>query len=105
MEAILLIALVVGGAALLSWPLGRYLRWAMDPESPSAVAQRCTGLFQAIGGPLTGASHDWKQYCKALLGFNVVMFAIGFAILACQQWLPLNPDGRAELEASLIFNT
>jgi K+-transporting ATPase ATPase A chain len=105
MDAILLIVLVVGGAAVLSWPLGRYMRWAMDPQAMLGAAGRCNRLFAAIGGPLTRAEHGWKQYCFALLGFNVVMFAISFAILATQQWLPLNPDGREALEGSLIFNT
>ena len=29
--AILFVVFIVGGTALLSWPLGRYMKWAMDP--------------------------------------------------------------------------
>ena len=43
MNAILFIALIVGGTALLSWPLGRYMKWAMDPRcAGSGLAGRFT---------------------------------------------------------------
>jgi K+-transporting ATPase ATPase A chain len=104
--AILFIVLIIGGTALLSWPLGRYIRWAMDPEAPEAgAAGRFTRAFRLFGGALTGQSQGWKQYLLALLVFNVVSFTITFAVLAFQQYLPLNPDGKTALEGSLIFNT
>ncbi|KXF75941.1 K+-transporting ATPase subunit A [Paramesorhizobium deserti] len=100
------IALVVGGTALISWPAGRYMAWAMDPgTSGRGNANAFTNLFQSIGGSITRASQDWKQYMISLLAFNVVMFVLCFAILALQQYLPLNPDGKEALEGSLIFNT
>ena len=105
MDAILLILLIVGGSAALSWPLGRYLRHAMDPVSLDGAAGRFHRWFSAVGGPLTRDEHGWKRYCFDLLAFNVVMFAISFVFLATQQWLPLNADGKGALEGSLIFNT
>jgi potassium-transporting ATPase potassium-binding subunit len=105
MDATLLILLIVGGAATLSWPLGRYLRWAMDPERLDGTAARFDRWFRAIGGRPTGTDQGWKRYCTALLAFNVVMFVVCFAVLALQQWLPLNPDGKEALEGSLIFHT
>jgi K+-transporting ATPase ATPase A chain len=105
MEAIFFIVLIVGGCAALSYPLGHYLRWAMDPVSPSGPAGSFDRLFRAFGGRLTGEPQTWKRYCTALLTFNAVMFAICFALLAGQQWLPLNPTDRGALEGSLIFNT
>ena len=41
----------------------------------------------------------------SMLIFNVVMFVVSFGILALQQYLPLNPDGKEAIEGSLIFNT
>ena len=105
MDAILLITLIVGGTAALSWPLGRYMRWAMDPLSPSGAAGTFDRLFHRFAGRLAAAEQGWKQYVFALLWFNVVMFAVCFAFLALQQWLPLNPDGKGAIEGSLIFNT
>ncbi len=40
-----------------------------------------------------------------MFGFNLVMFVFVFAVLATQQWLPLNPDGKGPLTLDLIFNT
>lgn len=105
LDAILLIAAIIGGTALLSIPLGRYMRWAMDPLPESARGQRLTGLFERIAGPFARKEQDWKAYLLALLAFNVLMFTVTFSILALQQYLPLNPDGKEALEPSLIFNT
>jgi K+-transporting ATPase ATPase A chain len=103
--AILFVVFIVGTTALLSWPLGRYMKWAMDPDGQDAVAGRFTRAFQFVGGPLTRSGQDWKRYILALLAFNVVSFTVTFVIMALQQYLPLNPDGKEALEGSLIFNT
>ncbi len=105
MNAILFVALIVGGTAILSWPLGRYMKWAMDPALPANGLDGWTRAFQRTGGPLARASHNWKQYMVAMLLFNAVMFTVTFTILALQQYLPLNPDDMGPIEGSLIFNT
>jgi K+-transporting ATPase ATPase A chain len=106
MNAILLVALIVGGTALLSWPLGRYLKWAMDPDNPEqGLAGWKNRAFLLIGGRVAREQQNWKQYAIAMLVFNVIMFAVSFAFMALQQHLPLNPDGKEALEGSLIFNT
>jgi K+-transporting ATPase ATPase A chain len=101
MDAILFIVFIVGGTALLSWPLGRYMKWAMDPAAPG----RFTRVFEALGGPPARAAQDWKRYMLAVLVFNVLMFVVSFGIMALQQHLPFNPDGMKAVEGSLIFNT
>jgi K+-transporting ATPase ATPase A chain len=104
--AVLFVVFIVGGTVLLSWPLGRYMKWAMDPDAADAgAAGRFNQLFRSFGGSLTQASQDWKQYMVAMLVFNIVMFVVSFSILALQQYLPLNPDGMGPIEGSLIFNT
>ncbi|MAU23232.1 MAG: potassium-transporting ATPase subunit A [Martelella sp.] len=97
------VVLVVGGTALISWPLGRYMKWAMDPNRGEAGG--FTRLFQSIGGATCMQDQNWKRYMVAMLAFNVVMFVVTFGFLALQQALPLNPDGKGALEGSLIFNT
>ncbi len=104
--ALLFVVLVVGGTALLSWPLGRYMKWAMEPDAPTqGAAGTFDRIFQLFGGPLTRRSQDWKQYLVAMLVFNVVMFAVSFGAMALQQYLPLNPDGKGAIDPSIIFNT
>ena len=100
-DALLLVLLIVGGTTLLSIPLGRYMRWAMDP----VTASRLTRWFQTIGGDAARTEQSWQRYLFAMLGFNVAMFVVVFAILSLQQVLPLNPDGMEALSPDLIFNT
>jgi K+-transporting ATPase ATPase A chain len=105
-NAILFVVLIVGSTAMLSWPLGRYMKWAMDPDMPDAGrAGQLTQAFQRIGGSAVLRPQGWKPYIVAMLLFNTVMFAVSFSILALQQFLPLNPDGQGRIEGSLIFNT
>lgn len=105
-QPILFVLLIVGGTALLSWPLGRYMKWAMDPADPSSgLAGSKTRIFQLVAGPLATKDQDWKRYMVSMLVFNVVMFSVTFGILAFQQYLPLNPDGKEALDPSLVFNT
>lgn len=96
--AILTIILIVGGAALLSWPLGHYMAALF-----SGRFARADGLFVRVAG--RAAQQDWKQYSIALLAFNALMFVFVFALLATQHWLPLNPDGQSAASLDLVFNT
>ncbi len=106
MNPILFAVSIVGGTALLSWPLGRWMKWAMDPGSDcGATRARFDRLFAAIAGPAGGEPQDWKRYALSLLLFNLVTFVVTFALLALQHVLPLNPDAQGELEGSLIFHT
>jgi len=104
--ATLFVVFIVGGTALLSLPLGRYMTWAMDPRAAEkGGVDRLTGLFQLVGGRAALPPQDWKRYTVSMLVFNLFMFAVCFAILAFQQYLPLNPDGKGALDGGMIFNT
>jgi len=106
MTSILFIIVIIGGTALLAWPLGRYLKWAMDPASDAGgLRAKLDRIFVAIGGASLARPQGWKSYLLSMLVFNAIMFAVSFAILSTQQFLPLNPDAKGPLEATLIFNT
>ncbi|MBE7466220.1 MAG: potassium-transporting ATPase subunit A [Planctomycetes bacterium] len=106
MTAMVFILLIVGGSALLSWPLGRYMKWAMDPDETAGPGrQKLDRIFASIAGTLGTEQQGWKRYMVALLIFNIVMFTVSFAFMALQQHLPLNPDEMKAVEGSLIFNT
>jgi K+-transporting ATPase ATPase A chain len=98
LASILTIILIVGGTALLSWPLGTYMASLFSGRF--AGADR---LFTAASGG--AGEQDWKSYAFALTAFNVVMFAFVFALLATHHLLPLNPDGQGATSLHLIFNT
>jgi K+-transporting ATPase ATPase A chain len=89
---------------LLSWPLGRYMTEVMNPSAISGDG-RIENLLKKAGGRMLDREQEWKGYLVSMLSFNAIMFGAVAVILALQQWLPLNPDGKGPLEASLIFNT
>lgn len=88
--------------AAISWPLGRWLFWTLQPSSDHP---RIDGLFQLLLGKGSAKPSNWKKYFLALLAFNGVMFAFTWLILTFQHHLPLNPDGMGPVKTSLVFNT
>jgi K+-transporting ATPase ATPase A chain len=95
--------LIVGLAAGLSVPLGRYMARVLDPKDAGGSHPRLAR--NAVERLLDTGPQTWKQYCFTLLGFNVLAFLAGFAVLALQPHLPLNPDGKGMLAPSTLFNT
>ena len=98
LASILTITLIIGGTALLSWPLGKYMAALF-----SGRFARADRLFTTFTGD--AGEQDWKSYALALAAFNVVMFVFVFALLATHHLLPLNPDGQGATSLHLIFNT
>ncbi len=88
--------------AAISWPLGRWLFWTLQPlkENP-----RLTRLFQLLLGKGGEKPSGWKNYFFALLSFNGMMFVLTWLVLTFQHRLPLNPDGMGPVKPSLVFNT
>ena len=62
-------------------------------------------LILKIIGVDPAEQQDWKQYSVSLLASNVFMWLATFAIVSIQHALPLNPDGIANMEPALSFNT
>lgn len=101
---ILFIALVLGTSFVLAWPLGKYMAGAMDPAGQTTLLGRFDRFLVKAGGKTLEKNQGWKGYCVSLLLFNAVMFAFVYAVLAFQEYLPLNPDGMKALTHDLIFN-
>jgi K+-transporting ATPase ATPase A chain len=72
--------------ALLAWPLGRYISWALRPSSDD----RFDRVIERVLGRGSLGSQTWKRYALSLLVFNALMFVFVFVVFGCQQWLPLN---------------
>ncbi len=87
--------MVVAVAALLSWPLGAYMRQVLDPDATGDGTRFLRNV----------SDQGWAAYVRSLLTFNVLMFVIVYLVLTQQGRLPLNPDGKEGMEPSLAFNT
>ena len=62
-------------------------------------------LVLRVTGVDADEQQDWKRYSVSLLVSNTFMFLATFAVVSLQKWLPLNPDGIANMEPTLAFNT
>jgi K+-transporting ATPase ATPase A chain len=62
-------------------------------------------LVLRLTGVDPGEQQDWKQYSLSLLISNVFMWLATWFIVTLQQYLPLDPDGIANMEPTLAFNT
>jgi potassium-transporting ATPase potassium-binding subunit len=98
-------ALIIATTIALAWPLGHYMRWAMDPAGPGTSRLRLEQVAATLLGQRAEQAQHWKQYCLSMLSFNLLMFAFVYLVLTTQQWLPLNPENKGPLEPSLAFNT
>ena len=92
------IALLVVGS-VIAFPLSRYMAWVMDGK------YRPLPVFGWFEKRLDSGPQNWKQYAGSLLVFNTLLFVFSFIVLALQQWLPLNPDGKVMLAPSTIFHS
>jgi len=86
-------------AAIIAFPLSRYMAWIMDGK------YRPLPFLGWIEKKLDSGPQNWKQYTVSLLIFNIVLMIFGFLVLALQQWLPLNPDGKIMLSPTTIFHS
>ncbi|MFZ0242858.1 MAG: potassium-transporting ATPase subunit KdpA [Desulfobacterales bacterium] len=103
---IVFIAIILGTAVLLSWPLGKAMTWAMNPGGKiGGVRGGAERLFEKSAGKVIAKEQTWKEYVLSMLLFNGFMFIVVFAILAMQPVLPLNPDVKGALSPDLIFHT
>ena len=101
------IVFTIAFTIVMSLIVGRYMfkvftgqRTLLDP-----VFVPLEHLVLRVTGVDPNQQQDWKQYSVSLLVSNVVMWLATFAIVSLQQLLPINPDGIANMEPTLSFNT
>ncbi len=100
---LLILALIVGSAV----PLGGYMARVAAGERTllhPMLGPLERGLY-AAGGIDPAQGQGWRGYALAMLAFNAAGFALLYAILRCQDLLPLNPQGFAGMAPYLAFNT
>ncbi|MGO4386793.1 potassium-transporting ATPase subunit KdpA [Microvirga sp. 2YAF29] len=61
--------------------------------------------FYAVAGVDPAREQSWRGYALAMLLFNATGFALLYAILRLQGFLPFNPQGFGGISPDLAFNT
>ncbi|MBU6397593.1 MAG: potassium-transporting ATPase subunit KdpA [Rhodospirillales bacterium] len=97
---IALVFLLVLGAA---FPLGRYL--AAIFEGRVRFLRPLEAGFYRLAGVDETRAMGWQAYAVALLLLSVIHFALLYAILRLQYYLPFNPQHIAGMSPRLAFNT
>jgi K+-transporting ATPase ATPase A chain len=101
------IGLYLAALLLLAWPLGlymariyagdlpRYVRWLQPLEN---------GMYR-LAGIKAEEGMSWLRYAMAFLIFNLLGLLVVYALQRLQLWLPLNPQGLANVTPDSAFNT
>jgi len=101
------IALTLGLAVMLGWPIGIYMSrvWNGERTWLDPVLKPVEGLFYRAAGVDPTRSQGWLGYAGALLAFNLAGFVLLYAMLRLQGVLPMNPQGFDGVSPHLAFNT
>src|SRR5882757_9711307 len=88
-------------------PLGRYIATVMSGESNLAV--RIGGRLEAVIYRFARIDArkemNWQNYAIAVLLFSLLGTLTVYVLQRLQAWLPLNPQGFANVTADSSFNT
>ena len=106
-QSLILLATFLVVLLALSWPLGRYLARLGDIRALSGPRwiTATEGAIYRLCGIHPEQSMSWKGYAVALLAFNGLGVLAVYAVQRLQFWLPLNPQGFANVSADSAFNT
>ena len=106
-NGILQIALFFLVLLALTKPLGSYMAKVFAGERTflhRLLRPLEVGLYKVCGIDESGEQH-WTRYAGAMLAFSLVGILFSYVLLRIQHWLPLNPQGLANVGPDLSFNT
>jgi len=101
------IGLYLAALLLLAWPLGLYMARVYAGDLPAAVRWLRpleNGLYR-LSGIKPDQGMPWLRYALAFLAFNLLGLLAVYALQRLQFWLPLNPQGLANVTPDSAFNT
>ncbi|USX13773.1 potassium-transporting ATPase subunit KdpA [Oxalobacteraceae bacterium OTU3CAMAD1] len=111
MQSIVLLVVFLAAVIALAYPLGILLtRVGDDGAIPGmgwigkieALLYRAAGITGKDGKP---EGQNWKAYAISLLAFNGIGALAVYALQRLQAFLPLNPQGMANISPDSSFNT
>jgi potassium-transporting ATPase potassium-binding subunit len=106
-STITLLVVYLGLVLLCVKPVGLYLARVMDgaPIWPLRVGAPIERLAYRAAGVDPAVEMDWKHYALGLVLFNTLGALVVYGLQRLQLWLPLNPQGFANVSPDSSFNT
>src|SRR3984885_5135723 len=106
-STITLLVVFLGAVLLCVKPLGLYMAHVMagTPIWPLRAGASIERLAYRVAGVDPAVEMDWKRYSIALVIFNTLGALAVYALQRLQAWLPLNPQGFANVSPDSSFNT
>jgi K+-transporting ATPase ATPase A chain len=89
----------------LSLPLAGYMARIAETAPIGGLFGRFERGLYRIAGVDPAEEMPWTRYAVAVLLFNALGVFVVYAVQRLQQWLPLNPQGMANVSADSAFNT
>src|SRR3974377_944518 len=101
---IALYALVI---IIITRPLGGYMTRVFNGERTllSPVLNPVERILYRMSGIDPAKEQSWVTYAIAMLFFSIAGFLTLYALQRLQAYLPFNPQGQANVEQGLAFNT
>lgn len=92
---------------LIARPLGGYMTRVFkgDHVFLTPILRPVELLFYKLAGVDEKDDQHWLRYGGAMLFFNLACFALLYAMLRLQAYLPFNPQGFGNVDPLLAFNT
>lgn len=106
-NGLLQIALYCAIILLITRPLGGYMTRVFngDPVWLTPILRPVELLFYRLAGVDEKSDQHWLRYGVAMLFFSLAGFALLYAMLRLQAYLPFNPQGFGNVDPLLAFNT
>ena len=92
---------------LCAKPLGVYMAAVFDREKTffDVLARPVERLIYKLTGIDEAYEMSWSEYATTMLVFSFVTMMVTYAVERLQHWLPLNPQGLANVAPDLAINT
>ena len=97
--------LYLGVLLALAYPLGIYLTRIADAAPMAGILGRVERLTYRAAAVDPKQDMPWTRYAAAVLLFNALGVVVVYLTQRLQVWLPLNPQGMANVAPDLAFDT
>jgi potassium-transporting ATPase potassium-binding subunit len=91
--------------AALAYPLGIYMARIAADAPIGGVVGRLERLIYRASAVDPSQDMPWTRYAVSVVLFNVLGVVVVYLMQRLQVWLPLNPQGLANVTADSAFNT